>query len=44
MSLALEAKRIEYATLPDSSKGRGGRQDVNAPEGSVVSLPNKKEA
>lgn len=37
MSLALEAKRIEYATLPDGSEGGGRRLDSNVPESSAVS-------
>lgn len=44
MSLALEAKRIEYATLPDSGEGGGGRRGGTAPEGSSVRQSYKEKA
>lgn len=37
MSLALEAKRIEYATLPDGGEGGGGRRAGAVAESSAVS-------
>lgn len=44
MSLALEAKRVEYATLPGGSEGGGGRRGGAAPGGSAVSQTYKEEA
>lgn len=44
MSLALEAKRAEYATLPDGSEGGGGLRAGTTLEGSAVSQNYKGEA